>query len=123
MTGKLTEMVFIVDRSGSMSGLESDTIGGFNSMIEKQKKEGDAIVSTVLFSNRTEILHDRVDLKDVQKLTEKEYYVNYLKQGNGRASDCIACRKCERVCPQHIKISEWMPKLKVEMEDNNYLMN
>ena len=68
-------MVFIVDRSGSMSGLESDTIGGFNSMIEKQKKEGDGIVSTVLFSNDIEILHDRVNLKDVGKMTSEEYYV------------------------------------------------
>ena len=75
MTEKLTEMVFILDRSGSMSGLESDTIGGFNSMIEKQKKEGDAIVSTVLFSNDVEILHDRVGLKDVGKMTDREYYV------------------------------------------------
>ena len=75
MIGKLTEMVFIVDRSGSMSGLESDTIGGFNSMIEKQKKEGDGIVSTVLFSNDIEILHDRVNLKDVGKMTSEEYYV------------------------------------------------
>ena len=58
-----------------MSGLESDTIGGFNSMIAKQKKEGDAIVSTVLFSNGTEILHDRVSLTDVKKLTKKEYFV------------------------------------------------
>ena len=75
MTGKLTEMVFILDRSGSMSGLEDDTIGGFNSMIEKQKKEGDAIVSTVLFSHDIEILHDRADLKDIKKMTRKEYYV------------------------------------------------
>ena len=68
-------MVFIVDRSGSMSGLESDTIGGFNSMIEKQKKEGDGIVFTVLFSNDIEILHDRVNLKDVGKMASEEYYV------------------------------------------------
>lgn len=68
-------MVFVIDRSGSMSGLESDTIGGFNSMIEKQKKQGDAIVSTVLFSNTVEILHDRVALKDIEKMTDKEYFV------------------------------------------------
>ena len=60
----LTEIVFILDRSGSMAGLEADTIGGFNSMLERQKKEeGDAIISTVLFDDRTEILHDRIDLK------------------------------------------------------------
>ncbi len=53
---------------------------------------------------------------------EKEYYANFVKNGNGRVSDCISCRKCERVCPQHIKISEWMPKLAVEMEEKNYLM-
>lgn len=75
MKGKLTEMVFIIDRSGSMSGLESDTIGGFNSMIEKQKKEGDAIVSTVLFSDRMQVLHDRISLDKVPKLTEEEYFV------------------------------------------------
>ena len=53
---------------------------------------------------------------------EKEYYVNYLKQGHGRASDCIACRKCERVCPQHIKISERMKEVKIVMEDENYML-
>ena len=68
-------MVFIIDRSGSMSGLETDTIGGFNSMIEKQKKEGNAIVSTILFSHDVEILHDRVQLDSVGKMTDKEYYV------------------------------------------------
>ena len=75
MTEKLTEMVFIIDRSGSMSGLEEDTIGGFNSMIEKQKKEGNAIVSTILFSNDIEILHDRVELEKIKKMTDKEYFV------------------------------------------------
>ena len=69
-------MVFIIDRSGSMSGLEKDTIGGFNSMIEKQKKEeGNAIVSTILFSYDVEILHDRVQLDNIGKMTDKEYYV------------------------------------------------
>ncbi len=72
----LTEVVFILDRSGSMSGLEADTIGGFNSMLEKQKKEdGEAIVSTVLFDDKTEILHDRKDMKKVEAITDKEYYV------------------------------------------------
>ena len=69
-------MVFILDRSGSMSGLESDTIGGFNSMIEKQKAEpGEALVSTVLFDNQYEVLHDRVKLSEIQPLTEKDYWV------------------------------------------------
>jgi uncharacterized protein YegL len=71
----LTEIVFILDRSGSMSGLEKDTIGGFNTTIEKQKQEeGEAIVSTVLFDNDTEVLHDRVSLEKVAPLTDKEYY-------------------------------------------------
>lgn len=72
----LTEMVFILDKSGSMSGLESDTIGGFNAMIEKQKKEeGDALVSTVMFSNDSIVIHDRIEVQNVPKLTEKEYFV------------------------------------------------
>ena len=72
----LTELVFILDRSGSMSGLEKDTIGGFNAMLAKQKKEeGEAIVSTVLFDNRTEVLHDRADIGSIPEMTEKEYYV------------------------------------------------
>ena len=71
----LTEIVFILDRSGSMSGLEKDTIGGFNSTIERQKREeGEAIVSTVLFDDDTEVLHDRVSLEKIAPLTEKEYY-------------------------------------------------
>lgn len=70
----LTEMVFILDRSGSMYGLESDTIGGFNSMVEKQKKEeGSAYVSTVLFNDRSTVIHDRVPLEKMEKLTESQY--------------------------------------------------
>ena len=76
MRENLTELVFILDRSGSMGGLESDTIGGFNSMIKKQKKEdGEAYVSTVLFDDQTTVIHDRVKIKKVPKLTEEEYYV------------------------------------------------
>ena len=75
----MTELVFILDRSGSMSGLEKDTIGGFNSMLEKQRKEpGDAVVSTVLFDNETEVIHDRVVIADVPNLTDKEYFVAAL---------------------------------------------
>ena len=76
MKKNLTELVFILDRIGSMSGLERDTIGGFNSMIEKQKKEtGEAYVSTILFDNDTTVIHDRVPVADVTALTEKEYFV------------------------------------------------
>lgn len=72
----LTELVFILDRSGSMSGLEADTIGGFNGMIEKQKKEeGEVIVSTVLFDDVSEVIYDRVNIKDISRMTEKQYYV------------------------------------------------
>ena len=76
MRKNLTEIVFILDRSGSMSGLEADTIGGYNSLLEKQKREeGEAIISTVLFDDRQEVLHDRVRLDRMQPMTEKEYYV------------------------------------------------
>ena len=72
----LTELVFILDRSGSMAGLESDTIGGFNGLIDKQKKvDGKAFVTTVLFDNQQKTVHDRVDLAEVAPMTEKEYYV------------------------------------------------
>ena len=76
MKKNLTELVFILDRSGSMAGLEGDTIGGFNAMIEKQKKEpGEALVSTVLFDNVSELIHDRVDIQKIQPMTNRDYYV------------------------------------------------
>ena len=76
MNKNLTEMVFILDRSGSMSGLESDTIGGFNGMIAKQKKEeGEALVSTVLFDDHIKVVHDRIPLQNVQPMTDRDYYV------------------------------------------------
>lgn len=76
MKKNLTELVFILDRSGSMQGLEKDTIGGFNSMLQKQAKvPGDAFVSTILFDDRAEVLHDRVKIQQVRPMTEKEYYV------------------------------------------------
>lgn len=72
----ITELVFILDRSGSMAGLESDTIGGFNAMIEKQRKlSGECYVSTVLFDNVSEVLHDRVKLSDIKPMTENDYTV------------------------------------------------
>lgn len=83
----MTEIVFILDRSGSMSGLESDTIGGFNSMIEKQREEtGDeAIVSTVLFNHESIVLHDRIPLADIKPLTRKDYEVG----GNTALLDAV----------------------------------
>ena len=73
-SGELTELVFILDRSGSMHGLEADTIGGINSLIEKQKAEpGRCLVTTVLFDSRMETLHDRVELQQIQPLTERDY--------------------------------------------------
>ena len=72
----LTELVFILDKSGSMAGLESDTIGGFNAMIGRQKRaQGDALVSTVLFSNDSTVVHDRVDVRRIRPMSEKQYRV------------------------------------------------
>ena len=76
MKKNLTELVFILDRSGSMAGLEDDTIGGFNAMIEKQKREpGEALVSTVLFDNGCEVIHDRVDIRRIEPMTRQQYFV------------------------------------------------
>ncbi len=72
----LTELVFILDRSGSMSGLEKDTIGGYNNMLERQKREaGECTLTTVLFDNNVMLLHDRVDIRAVSPITDREYYV------------------------------------------------
>lgn len=72
----ITELVFILDRSGSMAGLEGDTIGGFNSLIEKQKKQdGKCYVSTVLFDHLTDVIHDRVELENIKPMTNEDYYV------------------------------------------------
>lgn len=88
MKKNLTEIVFILDRSGSMSGLESDTIGGFNAMIEKQKKDkGEALITTVLFDGKVEILHDRVNIKKVEPMTDKDYYA----RGCTALLDAIGC--------------------------------
>jgi uncharacterized protein YegL len=76
MKNNITELVFILDRSGSMAGLESDTIGGFNAMIEKQKKQnGECYVSTVLFDNESEVIHDRVKLSEIKPMTDRDYTV------------------------------------------------
>lgn len=76
MSNNTTEVVFILDRSGSMAGLESDTIGGFNGMLKKQKEEeGRAYLTTVLFDDRYELLHNRIDIREAGELTDKQYYV------------------------------------------------
>lgn len=76
MKTNITELVFILDKSGSMSGLESDTIGGYNAMLKKQQKEpGEAIVTTVLFDDNYELLHDRINIHGIRPITDKEYYV------------------------------------------------
>ena len=76
MKKNLMELVFILDKSGSMSGLEKDTIGGFNSMLDQQRKvDGECVITTVLFDNRYELLHDRIDIRAVQPITGKEYFV------------------------------------------------
>jgi len=86
MKTNLTELVFILDRSGSMGGLESDTIGGFNSMLAKQREhDGECRITTVLFDNEYEVLHDRIDIKAVSPITEKEYFV----RGNTALLDAV----------------------------------
>ncbi len=76
MNNNLTEIVFILDRSGSMAGLEDDTVGGFNAMVEKQKREeGQALLSTVLFSDSSTVLYDRVDVRKIEPMTERQYQV------------------------------------------------
>lgn len=93
MKKDLTELVFILDKSGSMAGLESDTIGGFNSMLQKQKAlPGECRITTVLFDNRYELLHDRIDIQAVHLMTDKEYQVGgctALLDAMGRTIDKI----------------------------------
>ena len=74
MKNNITELVFILDKSGSMCGMESDTVGGFNSTVAKQKKlEGKVYVSTVLFSNESEVLHDRVDIQSIEPMRTEDF--------------------------------------------------
>ena len=90
MKKNLTELVFILDRSGSMGGLEKDTIGGFNAMIEKQKKEdGACYVSTVLFSDESQMLHDRLPLEQVPQMTDRDYEVCGCTALLNAIGDCI----------------------------------
>lgn len=98
MKKNLTELVFILDRSGSMQSLTTDTIGGFNSMIESQKKEpGEAYVTTVLFDHDYELLHDHVNIVDINPITDREYYARgstALLDAMGRAINSIGNRLC-----------------------------
>ena len=89
MQKDLAELVFILDKSGSMGGLERDTIGGYNSMLERQRDvEGEAVITTVLFDNGYELLHDRIDIKAVSPITEKEFVVpNHGSQEIGKGLD------------------------------------
>ncbi len=76
MSGETTDLIFILDRSGSMSGLEDDTIGGYNSLLDKQRQqEGDVHVTTVLFDNRYKMLHERIDIRELEHISRKDYYV------------------------------------------------
>lgn len=109
MRENLTEMVFVLDRSGSMSGLAADTIGGFNELIEKQKKiEGRAYVTTVLFDHEYEVLHDHVALEEVAPLTDKEYFARgstALLDAVGRTIDAVGARlaaTAEDERPEHV---------------------
>lgn len=100
MKQDLTELVFILDRSGSMNGLEKDTIGGFNAMLERQRSaSGEALVTTVLFDDEYELLNDRVDLRSVKPMTEREYFVRgstALYDAIGRSIERIdLVRRCE----------------------------
>ena len=85
--------------------------------VEESTCPKDILIPNYFALYNTEKMRTRVDWSP-----EMEYYVNYIKQGCGKASDCISCKKCERVCPQHIKISECMKDVKVLMEDQNYMM-
>ena len=77
MKKNLTEVVFILDRSGSMSGLEEDTIGGYNSFLNKQKEEdGECLISTVLFNNKSEVVHDRIDIREIENMTRNDYFAS-----------------------------------------------
>ena len=102
MKKDLVEMVFILDRSGSMKGLEADTIGGFNSLVEKQKQNsGDAVISLVLFDDQFEVIHHRRDLKVLEPLTTKEYYV----RGSTALVDAIG-RSIRKIRQVHLALGQ-----------------
>lgn len=104
MKKNLTELVFLLDRSGSMSGLESDTIGGYNGLLEKQRREpGEALVTTALFDDRCELLHDRVNLRGVAPITGSDYFVRgstALLDAMGMTIEKIRCAQCHTTEPE-----------------------
>ena len=124
MRKNLTEIVFILDRSGSMSGLEADTIGGYNSLLEKQKKEeGEVIVSTILFDDVQEVLHDRVDLDKMQPMTDKESCVcgcTALLDAVGTAinykvlSKAVSCVRASAGCPSMVLDEDWKEEIEAD---------
>lgn len=102
MRNDLTELVFILDRSGSMLNLTDDTIGGFNSTLAKQRKEtGEALVTTVLFDDRVELLHDRLDVRGVSPLTRDDYFV----RGSTALLDAIG-QTVTRIARNHSRTAE-----------------
>ena len=117
----LTEMLFILDRSGSMSGLETETIGGFNSLIEKQKKvDGSAIVNTVLFDGEMNVIHNREPLENVNPLTEREYYA----RGCTALLDAVAksvkhIRKVQKSLPEEEKPEHTIVVITTDGEENS----
>jgi uncharacterized protein YegL len=111
MKNDLTELVFVLDKSGSMSGLEDDTIGGFNSMISKQKKQdGDTLVTTVLFDDKYELLHDRINLNEIHMMTDEDYCVGgstSLLDAMGRTINSIGksiSKDCEDIHPSRVMV-------------------
>ena len=126
MNGNMTELVFILDRSGSMSGLEDDTIGGFNGMLKKQKEESDNInVTTVLFDDKVDIIHDRFPISIVQPLTDKDYYVRgctalldkiYLMGEDAPSLVGIGLSVALQSCPRHAPCPA-MGTIHTEMHD------
>ena len=121
MKANLTEIVFVLDKSGSMSGLEKDTIGGFNSMLENQKKEaGEAVISTVLFDDRMQVVHDRADLSGVKNLTEKDYKVGgctALLDALGRSIKHIS--KVQKALPEDERPEKTMFIITTDGQENS----
>ncbi len=121
MNKNLTELVFVLDKSGSMSGLEKDTIGGFNSMLKKQRKEdGDVVISTVLFDDRMQVLHDRADLATIKDLTGKDYQVGgstALLDALGKAIKHIS--KVQRSLPEDERPAKTMFVITTDGQENS----